>query len=227
MKSLGWVEGGPDAVVSALVDAVGPEGTVMAPNLPFRGTLTKYLTPGPTFDVRTTPSKVGAITEALRLRADARRSLHSSHSVAAVGRLQAEMTRDHERSLTTCGELSGYWKNAHRPDGWVLMIGVTLNNMTTFHTIEEVNELPYLFSGTVFTSTVIDYEGRALTIRTRGYNDVGVNRDFTAPEPMLLKEGAMRIGRVAQAECRLMNASATYDLVERACRKNPCLLVVR
>ena len=104
LKSLGYVEGGPDAVVSALVDAVGPEGTVMAPNLPFSGSLTGYLTPEPTFDVRTTPSKMGAITEALRLRPDARRSLHSSHSVAAVGRLQAEMTRDHETSLTSCGK---------------------------------------------------------------------------------------------------------------------------
>lgn len=225
LKSLGWIGGGADAVVSALIDAVGPEGTVMAPQLPFGGSLTGYLTPAPTFDVRSTPSRMGAITEALRLRPDARRSLHSSHSVAVVGKLQAEMTRDHETSLTSCGRPSAYWKNAHRPNGWVLMIGVTLRNMTTFHSVEEVNELPYLFSGTVFTSYVIDYEGRTLTIRTRGYAD-GIKRNFPAPEPMLLKEGAMSIGRVAEAECRLMDASATFDLVERAVRKDPCLLLL-
>ena len=225
LSSLGYVLGGADAVVDALLDAVGPEGTVMVPNLPFSGSLTGWLTPGPTFDVRRTPSKMGAITEALRLRADARRSLHSSHSVAAIGREQGEMLAGHELSFTSCGLTSPYYKNAHRPGGWVLMIGVTLRNMTTFHSIEEVNELPYLFSGVVFTSYVKDYDGRLLTIRTRGYAD-GIKRNFPAPEPLLLKEGVMRIGRVASAECRLMDASATWDLVERAVREDPYLLLL-
>ena len=132
LKSLGWVEGGAEAVVQALVDAVGPEGTVMVPNLPFRGSLSNYLKDEPTFDVRKTPSRMGAITEALRKRPDARRSLHSSHAAAVVGRLQEFMTADHEKCLTTCGEFSPYYKNAHRDDGYVLMIGVTLRNMTTF-----------------------------------------------------------------------------------------------
>ena len=226
LKSLGWVQGGADAVVGALTDAVGPEGTVMVPNLPFRGTLTRYLKRVPTFDVRSTPSLMGAITEALRKRPDARRSLHSSHSVAAVGALRDEMTRDHEKCDTTCGVHSAYYKNAHRDNAFILMIGVTLNNMTTFHSVEETNELPYLFSGKVYTSHVIDYEGRKVTISTRGYND-NVRREFTAPEPMLLKEHVMTLGKVAEAECRLMDAQATFDLVERTVKKDPYFLLAQ
>ncbi|HUW58597.1 MAG TPA: AAC(3) family N-acetyltransferase [Planctomycetota bacterium] len=225
LKSLGWVEGGADAVVDALMDTVGPGGTVMVPNLPFRGSLTNYLNTEPTFDVRTTPSLMGAITEALRRRPDARRSLHSSHSVAAVGVLRDEMTCDHEKDDVTCGVHSAYYRNAHRANAFILMIGVTLNNMTTFHSVEETNELPYLFSGKVYTSYVMDYAGRKLTLRTRGYADGTVRRDFIAPEPVLLKEGLMKVGKVGEAECRLMDARGTFDLVERAVRKDPWFLV--
>ncbi len=225
LSSLGYVLGGADAVVDALLDVLGPEGTLMVPNLPFGGSLTGYLTPVPTFDVRRTPSKMGAITEAVRLRPEARRSLHSSHSVAAIGRERDEMLAGHELCLTSCGLTSPYYRHAHKPGGFILMIGVTLRNMTTFHSIEEVNELPYLFSGTVFKSYVKDYDGRILTIRTRGYAD-GVKRNFPAPEPMLLKAGVMRIGKVHTAECRLMDAAATWDIVGRAVRQDPCLLLL-
>jgi len=224
LKSLGLVEGGAEAVVEALYDAVGPTGTVMVPNLPFRGTLTAYLEPAPTFDVRSTPSQMGAITEALRLRPDAKRSLHSSHSVAAVGALRDLMTADHEKCDVTCGRFSAYYRNAHRPESFILMIGATLNSMTTFHSVEETCELPYLFSGKVYTSTVLDYEGRRLTIRTRGYND-GVARAFTRPEPTLLAEGLMKIAKVGEAECRLMDARGTFECVERMVRRDPNALL--
>ena len=226
LKSLGWVEGGPGAVVDALIDTVGPEGTVLVPNLPFRGSLANYLKDEPTFDVRSTPSQMGAGTESLRKRPDARRSLHSSHSVAAVGALRDVMTEGHEKDDSTCGIHSGYYRNAHTSGGYVLLVGVTIVNMTTFHSIEELNELPYLFSGEVLKSHVIDYDGNTLDIRTRGYaEDTPVPRNFTAPEPELLREGLMTIGKVAEAECRLMDAAGTYDLVERMVRKDPYLLV--
>ena len=224
LRSLGHVAGGAGTVVDALLDAVGKEGTVMVPNLPFRGSLNRYLETDPTFDVRTTPSRMGAVTEALRKRPKARRSLHSSHSAAVVGALRDEMTRDHETCDLTCGVTSPYYRNAHRPNGFVLMIGVDLHCMTTFHAVEETNELPYMFSGKVYASTVIDYEGSPLTIRTRGYVD-GVKRDFTSPEPLLLKEGLITIGKVAEAECRFMDAQGTFDCVERAVRKDPFFLL--
>lgn len=224
LSSLGHVEGAAAAVVDALLDAVGPEGTLLVPNLPFWGTLSAYLETGPTFDVRSTPSQMGAVTEALRRRGDAKRSLHSSHSAAVVGALREEMTRDHEQCDVTCGVTSPYYRNAHRPNGFILMIGVGLRSMTTFHSVEETNELPYLFSGRVYASTVIDYEGETLAIRTRAYND-NITRDFMAAEPMLLREGLMRIGRAGEAECRLMDARGTFECVERACRKDPYLLL--
>ena len=60
-KSLGGVEGGPQAVVDALCDAVGPSGTVLLPVFNFTSwTETHY------FDVLETRSEMGAITEVAR-----------------------------------------------------------------------------------------------------------------------------------------------------------------
>ena len=61
-------------------------------------------------------------------------------------------------------------------------------------------------------------------MKTKGYVE-GVPRNFPAVEPMLLAEGLMRIEKVGKAECRLMDAQGTFECVERAARKDPCLLL--
>ena len=54
-KSLGGVVGGPAAVVEALLEVVGPHGTLLLPTFTHSGTTH--------FDPRTTPSRNGAITD--------------------------------------------------------------------------------------------------------------------------------------------------------------------
>ncbi len=77
MKSIGPVRGGPATVVAALVSALGPDGTLLAPSFNhFHARV---------FNPLTTPTSNGAIAEAIWRRADACRSLHPSHSVAAIG----------------------------------------------------------------------------------------------------------------------------------------------
>jgi aminoglycoside N3'-acetyltransferase len=44
---------------------------------------------------------------------------------------------------------------------------------------------------------------------------------------MLLREGLMRMGRVGEAECRLMDARGTFECVERAVRKDPYFLLAQ
>ena len=70
----------------------------------------------------------------------------------------------------------------------------------------------------------VDYEGNRITIRTRGYDEAWP-RNFPAPEPILLKEGLMKIARVGEAQCRLMNAAGTYECVTQLVRKDPYFLV--
>src|SRR5262249_38718106 len=77
LSSLGYVEGGAETVVDALLEVVGPLGTVMVPTFN-HGAAEVY-------DWRTTPSVNGAVTEAVRKRPEARRSVHPTHPYAAIG----------------------------------------------------------------------------------------------------------------------------------------------
>ena len=83
LSSMGTVVGGPDAVIDGFLDAVGPEGTVAVPTLCNWAKDEQHLVFS-RWDPATTPSYVGAITEALRQRPEAFRSDHATHSVAAV-----------------------------------------------------------------------------------------------------------------------------------------------
>jgi len=73
-KSLGAVDGGPQIVVNALEAAFGPEGTLVMPTFNFD------FTRGQPWDVRSTPSKMGILTELVRNDPRARRVFHPFYS---------------------------------------------------------------------------------------------------------------------------------------------------
>ena len=64
MKSIGRVQGGPETVVAALQQAVGPRGTIVMPAFAFH--FEKVYWPVEPYDPNTTPSKVGLISETFR-----------------------------------------------------------------------------------------------------------------------------------------------------------------
>ena len=63
LSSIGEVDGGADTVVDAVLDALGPEGTLAVPTF-----CSINRRRGQTFEPDTTPSEVGQITNALRSR---------------------------------------------------------------------------------------------------------------------------------------------------------------
>src|SRR5467141_3960112 len=101
--SFAGFRGAPADVIRTLQDAVGPDGTILMPTLPFNGTAVDYAATEPLFDVRRTLSRQGLITEVFRRSPHVVRSLHPTHSVAAWGRKARELIADHELAGTPCG----------------------------------------------------------------------------------------------------------------------------
>ena len=153
LRSLGLVEGGADAVIDSLLAVLGPTGTLLAPTL----TGSEELSPQtpPIFDPARTPAWTGIIPETLRRRPAATRSLHPTHSAAAIGADAAALLQGHARSVTPCDEWSPYGELARREDGYILLIGVTHRSNTTFHHVEEVAGLPYHMQPGFAAATVI------------------------------------------------------------------------
>src|SRR5262249_17025747 len=131
LSSLGFVPGGVETVVRALIEVVGLRGTLVLP----AHSWDEMEAGGRTFDVLRTETCVGAIPEAFRRRPGVVRSMHPTHSVAATGPLAAWLIADHESCATPCGPGSPYAKFLDR-DGQILFLGTTLNSNTAFHTIE-------------------------------------------------------------------------------------------
>jgi aminoglycoside 3-N-acetyltransferase len=92
-------------------------------------------------DVRRSVCWTGRIPETARLRPDARRSLHPTHSVVALGAQATRYASNHERSSTPCD----VWSPYHRlidERGKILLLGVSQQSNTMLHCLEELAGVP-------------------------------------------------------------------------------------
>lgn len=128
------VVGGPAGVLRCLEATLGPTGTLVMPAFPnWTQTVSQIID----FDVMRTPSTVGVLTELLRMQPDAKRSLHPTHSVVARGPRADWLVTDHHRSPYAFGSSSPYFRHAMEK-GKILLIGINMNCMTSFHVYEDL-----------------------------------------------------------------------------------------
>jgi aminoglycoside 3-N-acetyltransferase len=216
LSSLGYVRGGADTVIDALLDAVGPAGTVMFPTL----TGSRNLGPDcpPRFDPRADPCWTGQIPDTAWRKHDAVRSLHPTHSVAAIGPHAHQLTDAHELAGWPCGPGTPYYKHTEI-GGKILLIGCDLSVATTLHGVEEELNLPYHLQPTPVRAAILAPAGPiSLTTRIHLY---GPERCFPRLEPLLIQSEVLIIGRVGSATSRLIDATAMLRIARRAAKQNP------
>ena len=149
LSSIGWVCGGPVAVVQALFDALGPAGTLVMPthtsansepshwqNPPvpesWWETLRRTM---PAFDPLVTPTTgMGCIVEVFRTWPGTLRSGHPQVSFAACGPNSGFITSDH--SLADGLGDGSPLARVYDLDGHVLLLGVGYERNTSFHLAE-------------------------------------------------------------------------------------------
>jgi aminoglycoside N3'-acetyltransferase len=138
LKQLGFVEGGAEGVVDALVEAIVTRrgGTLVLPTFSIEGSMLNSLAAGAVFDVRATPSNLGAIPEAFRRRPGVRRSIHPTHSFAALGPRADWIVAEHHRCGSSFGEGSPMMR-AKEADARLCGLGTSLGNVTFYHCLED------------------------------------------------------------------------------------------
>ena len=199
MKSIGPVEGGAEAVLDMLMDYFKEQGLLVFPTLSYMLAHQK----NPRFDVRTTPSAVGILSELFRQRPGVIRSLHPTHSVAAYGRDAAEFTAGHEKANTPIPKGSPWWKLLERR-GKILFIGTGISCNTFLHGMDEWLDLPDMRSKTPKTMEIVDYDGNLLKMELHCHA-LGRNVYYGCCEPAFEATGALIHGRFGNADCHLLD----------------------
>jgi len=220
LKSLGWVEGGADAVIDAFLDVVGPDGLVIVPTLSF--TFVRHNPDRRGFNPKRTPSRVGKITDTLWRRPNAYRSRHPTHSVAALGKRAEELVRDHEKT-STFGREGPYGRYVD----WgakLLFLGVDGRCNTTIHAVEDWLDLPYL---QIETALVEDRNGEPQVVDVT--KSPSGHRDFYQKESkvarLLESSGIIRRGKVGAAGAFWMPSQDMVEVVVKGIYEEPTLLL--
>ena len=218
-KAIGEVDGRGDAVLDALMEYMRP-GLLVLPSHTWDNVRAK----NPVMDVLHTPSCVGVLTEMFRKREGVFRTLHPTHSLAAVGADAEEFTSGEEKINTPCGHGGAYYKLWER-DAQILLIGVNFTRNTYIHGIEEWDKAEGSISQEKADYYVINHQGNRL--HTPQYRHCAPNgsETFSKLEPDAIHQGILRIGNFGDATARLMNARPLREMTAKLLQENPKYLL--
>lgn len=217
-KSLGAVDGGPQIVINALEAVLGEEGTLVMPAFNFD------FNKGTPWDVRSTPSKMGVLTELVRNDPRAKRVFHPIYSFAILGK-HAEMFGNlRYKSSYGADSVFAYLRKL---DAKIMVVGLSYtNSMTFFHHIEEMEGVDYRYLKD-FTGQVTDWDG---TTRTETFQmlvrdlDKGVITEVNPMGELMEKAGIIKSAKIGEADVKLMKANEVYEFTAREMKRDPHLL---
>lgn len=224
LSSFGHVEGGAETVIAALMEVLTEEGTLMLPSYgDFQGGEYGKVLPGALiFDVRSSPSKMGRITDVFWRMPGVRRSIHPTHCQAAWGKRRDWILAGHERCLQSCGYGTPLWKLT-QCEGKILLIGVDHRSNTFIHTLEDAGPAPSTCRSR-FEPKVVDYDGNVVTVPTHPHLP-GLARRFHLGDDFCREHALQTETTVGNSKLRLINARGFWGAAQAKLREDPLFFI--
>ena len=138
LKSIGYVEGGANTVIDALIERISSLGTLVVPTYPLLGTmLNTCLRKDYIFDLSKPSTTIGVIPSVFLTYKNTISSIHPTHSMSAFGKNAKFVTESHHIGNETYGKNSP-WAKIIELNGKILGIGISLAWHTIYHYVEDI-----------------------------------------------------------------------------------------
>jgi len=209
-RALRPVEGGPRGVIEALLEVLGPEGTLVMPSWTGRDDVP--------FDALTTPAApdLGALADTFwrmpRVSRSTQPFAFAARGARAEDVVAGPLTLPPHAPASPVGRV-------HALDGRVLLLGVGHDANTTLHLAELMADVPYRVPHT-FTEV---RDGVAERVEY-GENDHCCRR-FELADGWLRSAGLQREGPVGNARARFFRSQDLVPLALRELRRDPLLFL--
>jgi len=225
LSQIGYVCGGPQIIIEALIEAVGEHGTIMMPTQSW-----KNLDPSagvhweekvewwqtirdhwPAYDKEITPTNtMGAVAEMFRKWPNALRSDHPARSFAAYGKQAKYLIENHD--LSNIFGVESPLDKLYQLGGKVLLLGVGYDKNTSLHLADALATYPSKHY--VEESSAIKVDGKRQwvtyeTLYVDGEDFELIGKAFE--DTFRGQENILKFGHLGNAAVRIMNQRALVD----------------
>lgn len=221
MKSLG-TDVTPEYFLKALSEYLGEKGTLLLPTLTYSNVGEHQ----PLFSVKETVPCIGLLPRVFAQMDGVIRSMHPTHSCAALGYRAKEMTSRHHLDKTPVGENSPFRILAD-VGGKILMVGDINDHCTFMHGMEEIAGAPYCLNKHTTRYILEDYDGTRREVHLYGHDFKDIAEQKYSRFENILSYPDIRKGRICKADCTLISASALKEASLEAFKTDPFYFVVK
>jgi aminoglycoside N3'-acetyltransferase len=211
LKPLGHFEAGVDALIEALCDVVGPEGTVIMM------TDTRSFAKTGRFAMDQ-PSETGLLTERFRQTRGVVRSPTPMASFCALGKRAERYAAGYNSHLDESAPLTRLLE----ADGKIMLMGIGFDYCTLYHLAEERLEVPYNFHKDfkgVLIENGVEKEPVSQTYFVRKSMDT--LKSPAAAVDLLEAEGGVKMALLGDGLIRAFKARTFDDCCMRALQADP------
>ncbi|MDE2735782.1 MAG: AAC(3) family N-acetyltransferase [Gemmatimonadota bacterium] len=201
LSAIGFVEGGAETVVDALLQAVGKRGTLLAPSFNHRA--------AKVFNRLTSPTTNGAIPDALWRRTEAERSMHPTHAVAAIGPRASDYCHGHLEAGIWAPD-SPIGKLVHG-GGYILALGTTHDTSTAYH-VAEMSVPCGCIESFAIPDRIVREDGTVDEVLGLAFRNGPCPVPTHKLDSTLDRRKLQRRGKVGQAECELVKAHVLWQV---------------
>lgn len=226
MKAIGEVEGRAEGVLDVLCEYM-KDGLLLFPTHSWdEKNLVDHI-----FNVKTETSCVGLLSNLFLQREGVIRSLHPTHSVAALGERSKEFvshdTKILDEDMVTPCPRHGCFGSLYDEEAQIMFLGAPLTTNTYIHGVEELLNIPDRLKAETRDIKVIDYNQQSKWIKLIGhYNQFGdVSKNYDKLEDALLYKGIASVYYFGDAKCYIVQVKEMRDFLVDFLEKDMDLFV--